>query len=779
MKKNVADSMNSSGREEQPVTPPGGDAVRRLADFMSVASEWFWETDADHRFTFISERLTELTGLAPAAYLGRSRAEMSADPHSEAVKAHMAMLDAREPFRDYAYRGDTPKGAKWFRISGNPIFDDGRFLGYRGTGSDITEEVDARARAQRAQSRLELTLRSTTEGFAFFDTDDRCVFANDRYFDFFDPQRRFFRPGDTFETMMRRYCESGLIREAQEQPDTWLANRLALHRSGGFSGEITTPDGRAYRIGEHKIDGFGTIGVYTEVTDRRRREDELRRQDRLMSSIFANLQQGVCVIDQCNRIQLANDRYRELLGLPVELVEPGTPYQEVIDYNEARGDFGENLEHERLRRIIELLKRREPHRYERRRPDGTVLDIEVVPLPDGSLIVTLSDITGLRRAMENLEERERRYRQLVESSPDAIIVHQGGAILYANPESVRMFGAPSAEALLAFRANKLMHPDDFPEIDAMVREMLAEGIGTHRGSTGYRAIRMNGEIFELELESSIIAYDGSPAIQMIARDITARQEAERALRRAKEEAELANRAKSEFLANMSHELRTPLNAVIGFAEILDNRMFGPLGNEKYDVYVDDILESGQHLLDVINDILDLSKTESDAFTLQESEIDVDLMIGSAVRMASDRAKAEGVEVRQEPFGDGSVCLVADERRIKQVLINLLTNAIKFTGGDGRVVVEARRTDDAFQICVSDTGPGIDPGRIEEMFEPFAQENSGLARRFEGTGLGLPLSRRLAEKHGGTVRLESRPGAGTTAILSLPAGRLVPLDRASE
>ncbi|WP_417513526.1 PAS-domain containing protein [Minwuia sp.] len=743
----------------------------RLEDFMAIANEWFWETDHTHRFTFVSNKFTQITGLDAASYIGKSRVDMGLMPDTEEGKAHLELLAARQPFRDYVYRRQTPSGARWFKISGAPVFEGTRFLGYRGNGIDITEQVKADEDATRARSRLELTLSSTNEGLVFFDTDDRCVIANENYLDFFDPERKMVRIGDTFETIMRRFLENGLVPEAATDAEGWLARRVEAHKAGDFRTETLMSTGQWFRISEHAIPDFGTVAVYTDITDRKRREIELRAQTRLMASIFANVRQGICVLDKDLRVRTVNGRFSELLGLPTGLVKTGSHYDEIIAFNDARNEFGDDeAEKRRVRNFITILRRRQPHRYQRQRPNGTVVDVEGIPLPDGGMVVAVSDVSDLHRMLTRLEERESRYRHLVENNPDAILVHRHNQVVYANPEAVRTFGAPSHSALMETAPSDLMHPDDLHLIEAHVREMMKEGIGSRRGATGFRAVRMDGQIFEMETESSIIEFDGLPTVQVIARDVTARMRAEQDLMRAKTEAELASRAKSEFLANMSHELRTPLNAIIGFSEILEKQMFGPLGNSKYNDYVSDIYESGSHLLRVINDILDLSKAESGQFSIRETRFSLRTAIAASVRFFHERAAAKEIQLDiEEP--EGEIELHADERLVKQIILNLMSNALKFTESGGTIRVTSELGPEWLTVSVADDGIGIPANRVGQMFEAFSQGHTGLSRKYEGTGLGLPLSRSLAELHGGTVEISSTEGVGTEAVLKLPVARV--------
>jgi len=237
------------------------------------------------------------------------------------------------------------------------------------------------------------------------------------------------------------------------------------------------------------------------------------------------------------------------------------------------------------------------------------------------------------------------------------------------------------------------------------------------------------------------------------------------------EADKANRAKSEFLANMSHELRTPLNAIIGFSDILKKELFGEIGNERYAEYVADIHESGNHLLAIINDILDLAKAEAGKLTLQEDEIDLMRVLEDATRMCRGRAATGGVELVVLAPGQPIFASV-DERIMRQIVLNLLTNAIKFTREGGRVTIglEADPEHGIF-VRVSDTGIGIAPEDIARVIRPFEQVETVLSRSHGGTGLGLPLTCKLTELHGGRLTIESQVGVGTTVTVTLPAERL--------
>jgi len=254
------------------------------------------------------------------------------------------------------------------------------------------------------------------------------------------------------------------------------------------------------------------------------------------------------------------------------------------------------------------------------------------------------------------------------------------------------------------------------------------------------------------------------------------REAYEALRVAKEAAEQANRAKSEFLATMSHELRTPLNAVIGFSEVMLAEAFGPLGNQRYRDYANDIHNSGNHLLEIINDILDLSKAEAGKLELLEGDVDVGEVIEAACRLIRPRLDEAGLSLVTK-IPPRLPELRGDERKIKQILWNLLSNAVKFTPPGGRVEISASAFRYAgLTIAVSDTGIGIAHEHLPKIMQPFVQVDSSLARRHQGSGLGLPLVVAMMKLHGGTLDVESVLDQGTTMIINFPHERIAAAQR---
>jgi signal transduction histidine kinase len=247
---------------------------------------------------------------------------------------------------------------------------------------------------------------------------------------------------------------------------------------------------------------------------------------------------------------------------------------------------------------------------------------------------------------------------------------------------------------------------------------------------------------------------------------------ERELRDATRSAEAANRAKSNFLANMSHELRTPLNAIIGFSEIMRGELLGPLGDQHYVEYTNDIYDSGAHLLHLVNSVLDLSKVDAGMMELNEDSVAIETVVRAATTLVVDRAAKHGIKLCVSIPRDAPK-IWADEIRLKQILTNLLSNAVKFTPDDGEVHVDVGRSPEGELVfLIRDTGIGMAAEDIPKIQESFVQLDDPLQKRYAGTGLGVPLAIAMAKLHGGSLHYESILGAGTTAILTLPAQRVL-------
>ena len=372
-----------------------------------------------------------------------------------------------------------------------------------------------------------------------------------------------------------------------------------------------------------------------------------------------------------------------------------------------------------------------------------------------------------RIAEAALRESEKRFRLIAETIPVAVAIARisDGSILFGNRQTAEFLRCPVEE--IRNRNASDFYPDP-ADREAVLKSLREHGAIFNRERKLRKA---DGTLSDILFSVQPMAFEGENVLLTAFVDITDRKLAEDALRRAKEEAELANRAKSDFLANMSHELRTPLNSVIGFSDIIRSEMMGPLGDARYREYADDINQSGTHLLELISDILDVSRIEAGVVEAADDEVDVADAIGSCLRMISERAERAGVAISAE-VELSLPALRADNRHVKQILLNLLANAVKFTAAGGKVTVRAGLDDGAgLVLAVADTGIGIAVEDIPRVLEPFGQAGNILTRGQDGAGLGLSLARSLAAMQDGTLSIDSALGQGTTVRVRFPPDRV--------
>jgi hemerythrin-like metal-binding protein/PAS domain S-box-containing protein len=507
----------------------------RARDFSMSASDWFWETDARHRFCYFSDNLEQVYGLAPDQLLGKSRKELlEKDPLNppEMIEAHLSKLEAHEPFKDFEYSTHTSDGSiRWVSVSGVPHLDAlGQFAGYRGTGTIITE--------------------------------------------------------------------------------------------------------------------------------RKRHAEELQIQNNTLSAVVDNFPGGISLFDKDFRLRAHNAQYRQLLDLPDALFDkPDVYFEDLVHYNAERGDYGPGDVEQQVAASVARARERQPHKFERVRPDGTALEIRGMPLPDGGFVTIHIDVTERKKIMQQLEGQNERLEELVAA----------------------------------------------------------------------RTIELS---------------------------------------RALEVARQSDQAKDEFLANMSHELRTPLNAVIGMAGLARNLSTEPRQRD----YLDKIASSGKHLNRIINDLLDLSKIAAGHMEFETIPFSLHGLILRGNSVMAHRAAEKGLELVETIDDAVPDVLRGDPSRIEQILLNLVGNAVKFTA-TGRIEVrvglhgrEENRV--GIDIDVKDTGVGMRPEDLERLFKPFAQADATVSRKYGGTGLGLTISRRLAEMMDGDISVTSREGIGTTFKLRI-------------
>ena len=364
----------------------------------------------------------------------------------------------------------------------------------------------------------------------------------------------------------------------------------------------------------------------------------------------------------------------------------------------------------------------------------------------------------LREKEEALRKAEEKYRTLVEQSSDAILILRQGQTIYRNPAYLKLIGSTERENVEHRFFDRIV-PEDRAWINEYYHKQNHEGFMQEQYDISI--FTLSGDRLSLEIKPRMIQYQDKPATMLAMRDTTERKRTEAVLKHAKEVAEVASKAKSEFLANMSHELRTPLNHIIGFTDLVLEKHFGDL-NDIQEEYLKDVASSSQHLLSVINDVLDLSKIEADKMELMVTEVNIKEVLENSLIMVKEKALRHNIKLSIQIHSVFDFMTV-DERKLKQILYNLLSNGMKYTPDGGSVTLCAEKVDEySMKISVIDTGIGIKKEDQEMIFLAFEQVDSSTSRRYQGTGLGLPLTQKLVEMHGGTICVESEgEGRGST------------------
>lgn len=383
-----------------------------------------------------------------------------------------------------------------------------------------------------------------------------------------------------------------------------------------------------------------------------------------------------------------------------------------------------------------------------------------------ALLGVVREVTTEVEAQRQVQESEATYRLIMEEATDMITrISPDGRTTFVSPAVRQILGYEPGE-VTGQRSIDFAHPDDLAAVIEASREARASG---SMATFEHRRRHRDGHYVWLESRVRFLIHPqtGEPCGAIaISREIGERKEFEQELLAARERAELANQTKSRFLANMSHELRTPLNAIIGFSDIMMREMFGPIGNERYAEYVRIVNESGALLLELINDVLDMSRIEAGKYRLNVESFDAREPIDAVVQMLSSRAmeKKLVMETRLTP---PDLRVAADKRVLTQILMNLMSNAVKFTDPGGRIELGASAGDKDIRLWVSDTGAGIPPEFLSRIAEPFEQAANDLARAHGGSGLGLALVKSLVTLHGGSFAITSVLGEGTCVTVTLP------------
>lgn len=621
---------------------------------------------------------------------------------------------------------------------------------------------------------MRLVMEHLPLAFAVFDADDRLAFYNSRYAKMSRLPKRELSGNPTFEKIIRRIVARNVVSGIGDNPEDWIERRLEHHRNPGKAVEIPIRNGRWMKVLERRADQDFTILVYEDITKQKNNAEIILQREEYLRHVMETVLNAIITIDARGLIDTFNPAAEKVFGYNAD---------EVVSMNvKMLMPKPYRMEHDKhLKRYLKTGTRHvigSGREVMGQRKDGTVFPMNIAVSEhrkDGKpmFIGVVSDITEQRAAAEALRMSEERYALVTKASNEGIWdwdIKTGK--LYVSHRVEELLGPKAGYWFRKNSVYKIIHPDDRTAYkDALVRHLKGE---TPSFECEFRSIDNAVEPRWLRNRGLALRDARGRAVRMTGSiaDISGRKRAEEEMLEATELAEVASRAKTEFLANVSHELRTPLNAIIGFSDLITSEVFGPIGSDKYSDYAKTINDSGQHLLGIINDILDVSRIEIGKLDFRPEPVDLTAAIDTCMRLIRSRADTAGLTLRRN-VQKGLPKLRADPRRIKQVILNLLSNATKFTANGGTVTLRARLTPTGtLVVSVTDTGIGMKAADVKKVMLPFVQVDSKLARKYEGTGLGLPLAKSFVELHGGTIKIKSAPRKGTTVSVYLPPEILI-------
>ncbi len=518
---------------------------------------------------------------------------------------------------------------------------------------------------------------------------------------------------------------------------------------------------RLIEIVESPAADGAVVGHARDVTQLAETQDELARHVAAHGELLQKLTTAIAIYGRDKRLRLFNNAFVELWQLDRRWLATEPDFAAVIELLRHRRRLPEYADFAQAKRQWTQLFTGliDPVDEFLHLPDGRTIRQTVSPHPQGGLLFVFEDVSdrvAIERSYNTLIAVQ---RETLDSLGEAIAAFSGdGRLQLSNPAFARLWKLD--DALLAQKPH-------LNEVASRIQELVPTDGGTAgfelaedtRATATGRVERLDGSVLDF---GRVALPDG--ATLLIYQDVTDTIRVERALRDRNEALETADRLKTEFIANVSYELRTPLNAIVGFAQVLTDQYFGKLNERQLD-HAQSIITASDRLVELINDILDLSSIEAGYLQLNPGEVDISALLHQVTALTHESIRSRGVALSLDcPAGIGTVR--GDERRLKQALLNLLSNAAKFTPKDGRILVSASRENGKVLFSVADTGIGIEPERQAEIFEPFTRASSGQGQA--GAGLGLALVRRLIELHGGKVALDSQPGTGTTVTVTLPA-----------
>lgn len=737
----------------------------RLRSASLSSNDWLWESDENGHLTWISSSIEAHTGQPPEAYMGRRIGEVgrpSAQDDTDSWAVFREHQARHEPFHNLITERDSPKGLVVASVSGVPVFNSlGQFRGYRGATTNITEEMQARAAARRAEQLLIDALDGLSAGVMVCDAEGHILLTNRHWRDAIG----HLPETSSWPETVRRMIARGDYPDAQGREDEFLRWRLGLASAVGEPHEMRLRDGW-HVVSARQLRNGNEVHAAWDITERKRTELALAEQRAQLHESQGRLR---AVLDAVPDLWFVLDEE----GRYLECSDPEHPMLvhcwEAVKHCAFQSGVPRAVADTALAALRDAVRTGELQRieYSLTTRDGVPRSFEarLSPMPGHRVLYVTRDLTEQRAAQQALRLAEERWHFALESSGNGVWDWdlRSNAVFYS-PRWAEMTGHQPADLGSTFATwGATLHRDDLAAVTNKLQRHLRGHTPVYHSE--HRLRHVDGRDVWVVDHGKVVERDaqGNPLRLVGTRtDITLDRQAEQVVRD-KRAAELASHAKTEFLSRMSHEMRTPLNAVIGFSQLmkLEAERLSPATLQ---TYVEHVLTAGQHLLALINDVLDLQKVEEGALSLVLQPVELEAAALRTVELLTPMANERGVRFVNQ-VGAGA-WVRADTQRLRQVLLNICSNAIKYNRPGGSVRLTAEQAPRGqVTLLIEDTGAGMSTEQMRRLFQPFerlGRETSTV----EGTGLGLIIARSLTQAIGGRLDVSSRQGQGTRVSIQL-------------
>ncbi len=745
----------------------GGEPDDVLADIVSVMDQGMIAYGPDDRLILVNDRAREQLDIPPEMLQpGSPRRELiefgakrgDYGPYRPEIVDEV--VHNFRPGTSSVMERTTISTGRVYRVVSNPLPNGGSVATY----TDVTElkeherQIDDHARA------MSVILDNTKHGMSWIDENLILRAYNKEFMRLLDFPEDVIRIGVRFEDIMRFNAERGEYGEGDIEEQ--IAERVELARNPQpHAFDRARDDGTVLRIEGYPVPEGGFVTVYMDVTEERRRDQQMRDQSEALELILENMKHGLTWYDETMTLRAFNTQFLNILGVEEGALQIGDPFEKHVRINAERGEYGEGDVEELIRERVDLIGKFEPHVFERERSDGTVIRMEGSPVEQGGFVTLYSDVTEERRSARQIEQQNEILESILENMNQGVsLLDPELRVVAFNHQYLELFGIPEDKVKPGDHLRKfceiyadLGHYGDGNPLEQI--ETRLEEAKMFRRETVERKLG-NGRsvsVDKVPLPSGGVVSTYTNMTEYIQR--------EEELKLQRERAEVALKAKSEFLANMSHEIRTPMNGVLGMTEILSQTSL----DERQRQCVTTIADSGSALITIINDILDFSKIEAGKLELDPAPFNLKSAIEDVATLLSTGADEKSLELVVRFNPDLPERVVGDVGRIRQIVTNLAGNSVKFTH-EGYVLIDVDGVVEdgvaKLKVNVKDTGVGIPEEKLSQVFEKFEQVDNSSTRRYGGTGLGLAITKRLLDLMDGTIGVMSEYGKGSTFWFTL-------------